>query len=99
MRSNTGDVTLRGASAATSITVIINTGDVKLDMADAQNIFVETNTGDVTGCLVPEMIIFASSNTGDVSVPKSTSGGKCEIKSRTGDIVLVFADVEPPIID
>ena len=31
-------------------------------------------------------IFIAKTNTGDVKVPETTSGGKCEIKTSTGDI-------------
>ena len=88
VETETGDVDLRNVVASDSITVKINTGDVKFDRSDAASIFVETDTGDVTGTLLSEKIFFTESDTGDVRVPQSMSGGKCEITTDTGDIII-----------
>ena len=50
------------------------------------SIDVYVSTGDVTGTLLSDKIFFAETTTGDVSVPKLTSGGKCEISTTAGDI-------------
>ena len=47
---------------------------------------VNTSTGDVNGTLLSEKIFITDTSTGRVSVPKTTSGGKCEITTSTGDI-------------
>ena len=47
-----------------------------------------TDTGDVTGTLCSEKIFFAESDTGRVEVPKTMSGGRCEVKTDTGKIIL-----------
>jgi DUF4097 and DUF4098 domain-containing protein YvlB len=63
-----------------------STGDVKLDSVDAAEIYIDTDTGDVKGTLLSEKIIFATTDTGDVDVPRCTVGGRCEIKTDTGNI-------------
>ena len=88
VETETGDVDLRNVVASDSITVKINTGDVEFDRSDAALIFVETDTGDVTGTLLSEKIFFTESDTGDVRVPQSMSGGRCEITTDTGDIII-----------
>ena len=88
VETETGDVDLRNVVASDSITVKINTGDVEFDRSDAASIFVETDTGDVTGTLLSEKIFFTESDTGDIRVPQSMSGGKCEITTDTGDIII-----------
>ena len=45
-------------------------------------------TGDVTGTLLTEKTFSTDTSTGDVSVPNPSSGGKCEIKTSTGDITI-----------
>ena len=62
------------------------TGKVTFDRCDAREISVETDTGRVTGTLLSDKIFFAKTDTGDIEVPKSMSGGKCEIETDTGDI-------------
>ena len=83
---STGDITLKDTFAAGKITIERSTGDVRFENADAVEIDVKTSTGDVTGTLRSEKIFFAESDTGKVSVPKSVTGGKCEITTDTGKI-------------
>ena len=81
----TGDVT-NGASSSEFIRIKTGTGNVKLDGCDSAEIFVKTNTGNVTGSLLSDKAFSAKSGTGTVDVPKTASGGKCEITTSTGDI-------------
>ncbi|MBQ7669865.1 MAG: DUF4097 family beta strand repeat protein [Clostridia bacterium] len=83
---STGSLTLKNVVASGKINVKRSTGDVKFDSSDAAEIAVKTSTGDVTGTLKSEMIFFADTRTGDVDVPRTTTGGKCEISTTTGDI-------------
>ena len=85
---NTGDVLLKNTRAQGRLVIETDTGDVKFDRSDAASILVETDTGDVTGTLLSEKIFFTESDTGDIHVPRGTSGGKCEITTDTGDIVI-----------
>ena len=63
-----------------------STGNVKFDGSDAAEIFVKTDTGDVTGSLLTDKVFIAQTDTGDVDVPKTVTGGRCEIMSDTGNI-------------
>jgi len=83
---DTGDIVLKNVITAENLTVERSTGDVKFERCDAAEIWVITDTGDVTGSLLSDKVFFANSDTGKVSVPKTTSGGRCEIRSDTGDI-------------
>ena len=83
---STGDITFRSVIVAEGLTVKRDTGDVKLERCDAAEIFIETDTGDVSGTLLSEKIFIAESDTGRVDVPKTVSGGRCEIITDTGNI-------------
>ena len=63
-----------------------STGDVKFTLCDAGELFVKTTTGNVIGSLCSEKIFMAKASTGKVEVPKSVTGGICEIETSTGDI-------------
>lgn len=82
----TSDITLSGVIAESSFNIETDTGDVKFDGCDAAEIFVKTDTGKVTGSLLSDKIFFATTDTGKVDVPKSLTGGRCEITTDTGDI-------------
>lgn len=83
---DTGDVNLENVIADEKFSVTRSTGDVNLKNCDAAQIFIETDTGDVEGNLLSEKIFITNTDTGKISVPKTTSGGKCEITTDTGDI-------------
>lgn len=84
--SDTGTMTLKNVVATGSLSVESDTGDVRFDGSDATEISVKTDTGDVTGTLLSEKVFITETSTGRISVPKATSGGKCEITTSTGDI-------------
>lgn len=83
---STGDIVLKDVIATGKMSIDRSTGDVKFDACDAAEILVETSTGNVTGSLRSDKIFIARVSTGDVDVPATTSGGKCQITTSTGDI-------------
>lgn len=88
--TSTGDVTLSNVIARDKFNIETDTGDVKFERSDADEIFVETDTGSVKGSLLTEKIFITSTDTGRVDVPKTISGGKCEITTDTGDIKITI---------
>ncbi len=85
---DTGDISLSNVAVAEEIEIERSTGDVRFDGVDAAEISVETDTGDVTGTLLTEKVFLIETDTGRVDVPKSITGGRCEISTDTGDIRL-----------
>lgn len=83
---NTGNITLEDVIASGKLSINRTTGDVKIESSDAGEIMIKTDTGDVKGTLLSEKIFITHTSTGDVEVPKSTSGGICEITTSTGDV-------------
>ena len=69
-----------------------STGDVEFKKCDAGEVSITTDTGHVVGSFLSDKIIFASSNTGKIDVPKSTVGGKCEITTTTGKIIISICE-------
>ncbi|MEE0808040.1 MAG: DUF4097 family beta strand repeat-containing protein [Acutalibacteraceae bacterium] len=84
---DTGDIELENVIAQGSFNITRTTGDVGLETCDAAEITVVTDTGDVSGSLLGEKIYITSSNTGRIRVPQTTSGGKCQITTDTGNII------------
>ncbi len=87
---NTGALSMNSVIVSEKITVTRSTGDVKFEGCDAAEVFIETDTGDVTGSFLSEKIFYARSDTGSVDVPRSTTGGICEIILDTGDISITI---------
>lgn len=86
--SSTGSQLFKKVIASNIFNITATTGDISFDMSDAKEITVKTSTGSVTGTLLTEKIFFTQTSTGDVKVPKTVSGGKCEITTNTGDIII-----------
>ena len=83
---NTGNITLKNVIVEEKISIERSTGDIKFDGADAAEIFAKTSTGDVTGSFLTDKVYIVETNTDDVDVPRTTTGGRCEITTGTGDI-------------
>ena len=89
---STGRVQLKDVVVSGTIEIERGTGDVAFDNCDANEIRIKTSTGDVTGSLRTAKTFVTETSTGDVKVPESASGGRCEITTTTGDIVIQIAD-------
>ena len=88
----TGELNLTNVIASGKLDITRDTGDVTFDGSDAGSIKVHTSTGDVKGTLLTPKIIYAQTDTGRVELPKTTTGGVCDITTDTGDIVI---DITP----
>lgn len=89
---STGDISLKNVIAAEQFFIERSTGDVKFDGSDAAEIFVKTDTGRVNGSLLSDKVFITKTDTGSIDVPKTTTGGKCEINTDTGDIKITIKD-------
>lgn len=87
-KSNTGDMSFKNVLVSGSLSAENGTGNVKFDNSDADTVSVKTGTGDVTGTLLSEKVFVTKTSTGTVRVPKTASGGKCEISTSTGNIII-----------
>lgn len=83
---STGHITLKNVIAKEKFAIERSTGDVKFELCDANEIFVKTDTGDVKGSLLFDKVFITQTDTGSVNVPKTITGGRCEITTDTGDI-------------
>ena len=83
---STGDITLSSVIATERFDIERSTGDVNLEACDAASLIILTDTGEVEGSLLSEKVFVVRTDTGDIDVPKTTSGGICEITTDTGDV-------------
>lgn len=82
----TGGISLSNVVAAEKFSLKRTTGNIKFDRCDAAEIFAETNTGYVRGSLLTNKVFITKTSTGKIDVPNTTTGGKCEITTSTGNI-------------
>ena len=88
---STGSLTLKDTVATEKFFIERSTGDIKFENSDASEIFVKTDTGDVSGTLLTDKVFITETDTGKIKVPNSISGGRCEITTDTGDIIISVA--------
>ena len=86
VKASTADAELKNTIVEKHTSIKLSTGDVKFDLCDSETLNIETSTGAVKGTLLTSKIFYATSDTGSVSVPHTTTGGICEIKTDTGNI-------------
>ena len=85
---STGAIELKDVIAREKLSITRSTGDIRFDGCDAGEIFAKTGTGDISGSLLTDKVFFAETDTGRVKLPRTTSGGECELHTGTGDITL-----------
>ena len=87
---STGDVELTNVICNEKLTIKRSSGDVELKGCDAGEILIKTSTGDIEGSLLSAKVFIVDTKTGDKRVPSTTSGGRCEITTKTGDIEITI---------
>ena len=91
---STGDIYLKNVIANQRFNIKRSTGDVKLEKCDAGELFMITDTGDIKGSLLSDKVFIAQSDTGSVKLPKTVTGGRCEITTDTGNINISIEYIE-----
>lgn len=88
LKTASGEISLTSLTAKDSIKAESDSADIKLDGCDAKTFLIESSSGNVRGTLLSDKIFITETDCGYVSVPKTTSGGVCEIKTDSGDIAI-----------
>lgn len=83
---DTGDILLTQVVASKTFSIERDTGDVRFKGCDADEMVIVTDTGDVTGTFLSDKVFIYKTDTGDVDLPRTQSGGRCDITTDTGDI-------------
>ena len=87
---NTGDIFLENVIVAGKMEIKRSTGDIKFDGCDAGEIYIKTSTGSVKGKFKTGKVFIVNTDTGRKEVPNTITGGKCEITTNTGDIIITI---------
>lgn len=91
---STGDINLENVVIKGMLSINRSTGDVEFEVCDADMLDINTSTGEVKGSLLSPKVFITNTDTGEVDVPKTTSGGKCEITTGTGDITIKVVSIQ-----
>ncbi len=91
-KGTTGSLNLTNVVASQGMNLQRSTGGIVFDHCDAGELNIKTTTGSVRGSLLTSKVFLVDVNTGSVDVPKSITGGKCEIVSSTGSVKIAIAE-------
>lgn len=89
-----GNVTLQFVTASDSINIETVSGNVRLGVVDAETLDIVTTSGNVTGTIKTGKTFTTDTVSGRIDVPVSASGGKCKIKTTSGNIKIGIASAE-----
>jgi|BioPla2DNA2_1021312.scaffolds.fasta_scaffold14179_5 DUF4097 and DUF4098 domain-containing protein YvlB len=90
--TSTGRVYLTNVVATNRFDINTSTGSIFLTDSDAEEIYIKTSTGNVSGTILTSKIFYCKANNGKVNVPRTTTGGICEITTDTGSINLTIVN-------
>lgn len=85
-RGSTGDVSLCNVVVSETLSVVRSTGDITFRDCDAFEVYARASTGNIKGNFLTDKTFLAKSDTGSIDVPKTATGGKCELITDTGHI-------------
>ena len=82
----TGSIHLTDVITVNTFSAQTETGSVIFEKCDGGSIVAKTNVGDIKGTLLSDKIFLVDASVGKADVPKTTSGGTCELTSSVGSI-------------
>ncbi len=91
-KGTTGGLELINVFTTKELWIERSTGDVTLNDCDAGEMYMKTSTGNIHGTLLTPKVFLVDVDTGKVDVPKTITGGKCEIVSGTGSVKIAIAE-------
>ncbi len=86
--TDTGDVDLSDVIALGKFKITTDTGEVEFENCDGGDIEITTDTGHVEGTLLSGKSFDVDTDTGKIRVSSSSEGGRCKVRTDTGDIVI-----------
>ncbi len=86
MSSSSGKITLKSALVSGISELNTGSGDIELISSDSGEYNIETGSGNVWGTLLSTKLFDVSTGSGRINVPPSENGGKCKIKTGSGNI-------------
>ncbi len=91
-RMSSGDMTCTNVLAAEALHLESSSGAIRLLGCDAASLWIRTDSGDVSGWLCTEKIFLADTGSGRIHLPRTASGGVCEITTGSGDVSLTIGE-------
>lgn len=92
-RSTSGSIKLSDVTASGSMDIETVSGGIRLAGCDAGSLRLKSVSGSITGSLLTPKTFSSNTVSGSINLPASAPGGRCEIKTTSGNIKL---EIEKP---
>ena len=86
IRITTGKIELTNVITSGKISLKVTTGNIVFNGCDGAEIKAKATTGSIKGTLLSPKIFLTNTTTGKINVPRTTSGGICDLSTTTGKI-------------
>lgn len=86
LETDIGRIEVSNVIASKNMKFQSEVGEIKIDDCDGKEIYIETDTGSISGRFLTDKNFIIKTDVGKVNVPKTTTGGRCEIKTSVGSI-------------
>lgn len=86
VQTTSGEIDFSNVIAGLNIHCKSVSGDVVLRRCDADSLRLSSTSGNITGSLLTEKVFLTDTTSGKINVPRTTSGGQCEITTTSGNI-------------
>lgn len=90
--NSSGKINCTDVIASGNINLENSSGGIALEACDAANLKLSATSGSIRGTLLTEKIFQADATSGSVDVPKTTSGGVCEVTTTSGSIKMSIVE-------
>lgn len=84
--NSSGEIRCDNMMVAGDMKLSNTSGGMELGGCDAANLKLSSTSGSIRGTLLTEKIFVADATSGSVDVPKTSSGGMCEVTTTSGSI-------------
>lgn len=88
--TESGGIRFTDVLASEKLSARSASGSVHLERCDAEALSIRTTSGSVKGSLLSEKVFLTDTSSGSVSVPRTVSGGVCEITTASGSIKITI---------
>lgn len=85
-KSTSGRIALSDVTASDHMNIETVSGGIRLTKCDAGSLWLKSVSGNITGSLLNQKTFVANTVSGSINVPASAAGGRCEIKTTSGNI-------------
>lgn len=90
--NSSGEIRCNNVMVAGDMKLSNTSGGMELGGCDAANLQLSSTSGSIKGTLLTEKIFVADATSGSVDVPKTTSGGMCEVTTTSGSIKMSIVE-------